>query len=101
MLGLLKKLFGAKEAAPAPAEVPYKVEVAQDPLTGIVYTPKVEAQIEKPAEAAPVETAPAAKPAKKPAAKKPAAPKKEATPKKEAAPKKSTGTRKPKAKPAA
>ena len=99
MLGLLKKLFGAKEAAPAPAEVPYKVEVAQDPLTGIVYTPKVEAQIEKPAEAAPVETAPAAKPAKKPAAKKPAAPKKAPAPK--AAPTKSTGTRKPKAKPAA
>ena len=98
MLGLIKKLFGAKEPV-ATSEVPYKVEVAQDPLTGIVYTPKVEAQVEKPAEAAPVEPAPAAKPAKKPAAKKPAAPKKAPAPK--AAPAKSTGTRKPKAKPAA
>ena len=34
MLGLIKKLFGAKEAAPAPAveaPAPYKVEVAPAP----------------------------------------------------------------------
>jgi hypothetical protein len=74
MLGLIKKLFGAKEAAPAPAveaPAPYKVE-----------TPAVEAAPAHVVEAqpAPVEPAPAAKPAKKPAAKKPAAPAKEELP---------------------
>ena len=88
MLGLIKKLFGAKDAAPAEvAPVPYKVET---PAVEAAPAPVVEAQ------PAPVEPA---TPAKKPAAKKPATPKKAPAPK--AAPAKSTGTRKPKAKPAA
>ena len=85
MLGLIKKLFGAKDAAPA--SVPYKVDA---PAVEAASIPVVEAQ------PAPVEPA---TPAKKPAAKKPATPKKAPAPK--AAPAKSTGTRKPKAKPAA
>jgi hypothetical protein len=63
MLGLIKKLFGSKPAETV-AEVPYKVE-----------TPVVEAA-PAPAEAKPVKTAKAKKPAvKKATTRKPRAPK--------------------------
>ena len=89
MIGLLKKLFGAKPAEQT-AEVPYKVEAAP------ASTPAVEAVVVVPDAVVPtavVEKAPAKKPApkKQQFAKKPAAPK---TAKPKAPPK-------PKAKPAA
>jgi hypothetical protein len=127
MLGLIKKLFGAKEAAPAPAveaPAPYKVETPAVETAPVVEIKPEPAKCgcgrsvsglcvglhnlsedewakhpDNKTAPTPVEPVPAAKPAKKPMAKKPAAPKKEAAPK--AAPTKSTGTRKPKAKPAA
>ena len=93
MIGLLKKLFGAKPAETT-AEVPYKVEAAPAPAVEAVVV-----VAEAVAPAAVVEQAPAKKPApKKPqAVKKPAAPK-TATPK---APPKPKAPAKPKAKPAA
>jgi len=86
MLGLIKKLFGAKPAEQT-AEVPYKVEAA--PVIELVPSPAPVVV----AEAAVVEQAPAKKPApkKQQFAKKPAAPK---TAKPKTPPK-------PKAKPAA
>jgi hypothetical protein len=97
MIGLLKKLFGAKPAETT-AEVPYKVEAAPANVQaeGVVEAPAASAVVVVPEAVAPaavVEQASAKKPApKKPqAAKKPVAPK-TATPK--TAPK-------PKAKPAA
>jgi hypothetical protein len=99
MLGLIKKLFGAKDVAPTPVEAapaPYKVDA-----------PAVEAAVEAaPATVVVVEGAgdvqitPAVKPAKKPAAKKPAAPKPASKPASKPAPKPKTAP-KPKAKPAA
>ena len=95
MLGLIKKLFGAKSAEQT-AEVPYKVEAA--PVIELVPSPApaVDAVVivaEAVVPAAVVEQAPAKKPApkKSQAVKKPAAPK-TATPK---------TSPKPKAKPAA
>ena len=92
MLGLIKKLFGAKDAAPTP------VEAAPAPIVdtadiAIAQSPDPVAAVVAVAPATIVEQAPAKKPApKKPqAAKKPAAPK---TAKPKAPPK-------PKAKPAA
>ena len=75
MLGLIKKLFRAKDAAPAPVEAataPYKVEVTP--------TPAVEAVVVVPEAVVPaavVKQAPAKKPApkKQQFAKKPVAPK--------------------------
>jgi hypothetical protein len=98
MLGLIKKLFGAKEAAPAPVEVvsaPYKVDVAPAPaVDAVVVVPDAVVP------AAVVEQAPAKKPApkKQQFAKKPAAPKTAAPKPKTATPK---APAKPKAKPAA
>ena len=96
MIGLLKKLFGAKPAE-ATAEVPYKVEVP----TAVGEPPATVVAVEG---AGAVEVAATAKkpaPKKQQFAKKPAAPK-TATPK--AAPKPKTTTpkapAKPKAKPA-
>lgn len=82
MIGLLKKLFGAKPAEQT-AEVPYKVEAA--PVVESVPASAVEAVVVVPEAVAPatvVEQAPAEKPApkKQQPAKKPAAPK-TATPK--------------------
>jgi len=58
MLKLLAKLFGAKDAAPAQPEAPYKVEAPAPVVKEEAPAPVAEA------------------PAKKPRAKKPAAPKK-------------------------
>ena len=80
MIGLLKKLFGAKPAEQT-AEVPYKVEAASAPVVETTPMPVgIEAVVAAPnavVSAAVVEQAPAKKPApKKPqAVKKPAAPK--------------------------
>ena len=95
MLGLIKKLFGAKPAEQT-AEVPYKVEAA--PVIELVPSPAptVEAVVVVPEAVIPaavVEQAPVKKPA----------PKKQQTAKKPAAPKtaKPKTPPKPKAKPAA
>jgi hypothetical protein len=101
MLGLIKKLFGAKDATPAPVEAAptlivdtADIAIAQLPdPSAVVVVPEAVVS------AAVVEQAPAKKPApKKPqAVKKPAVPK-TATPKTPPKPKAPT---KPKAKPAA
>ena len=93
MIGLLKKLFGAKPAETT-AEVPYKVEAA--PAPAVETSPVVEAVVvvaSSSSTAALIEQAPAKKPApkKQQPVKKPVAPK-TAQPKAPA---------KPKAKPAA
>jgi monoamine oxidase len=96
MLGLLKKLFGAKDSAPAPAveeaQAPYKVEVA--PV-------EVATTVEVAPAAAPVTSEVKAEPKKKPAAKKQQFAKKPQAPK----PANTTGVkkvgRKPKSKPQA
>jgi hypothetical protein len=112
MIGFIKKLFGAKDTAPAPtpAEAPYKIDTSSiNPMSPVEVTvfeaapaPVVEAAVvvaEAVAPAAVVEPAPAKKPTpkKQQPAKKPAAPK-TATAK---APPKPKATSKPKAKPAA
>jgi monoamine oxidase len=106
MIGFIKKLFGAKDTAPAPtpAEAPYKIDTSSINPMSPVAVPVVEAApapvvdavvivAEAVAPTAVVEPAPAKKPApkKQQPAKKPAAPK-TAKPK---------ATPKPKAKPAA
>jgi len=70
MLKLLAKLFGAKPAAPAEAEAPYKVEAP---------AVKEEAPATPVAEKATQAVVESIAPAKKPRAKKPAAPKKPST----------------------
>lgn len=98
MIGLIKKLFGAKETAPTPAvEAPSTNWPFPRPIESAPYkVPEPEATAPIPSV---VETVVEAPPAKKPAAKKPATPKKAPAPK--SVPVKSTVVRKPKAKPAA
>ena len=107
MIGFIKKLFGAKDTAPAPtpAEAPYKIDTSSINPMSPVAVPVVEAapapvvDAEAFAPTAVVEQAPAKKPApkKQQPAKKSAAPK-TATAK---APPKPKATPKPKVKPAA
>jgi hypothetical protein len=99
MLGLLKKLFGAKPAAET-AEVPYKVETPA-PET-VKETPVAVTALGEPPATVVVEGAGAVEVAKEAPAKKPA-PKKQQAAKKPAAQKaaKPKAPRKPKAKPAA
>lgn len=93
MLGFIKKLFGAKDTAPAstPAEAPYKIDTSSiNPMSPVAVptveaAPAVEAVVVIPEAVVPaavIEQAPAEKPApkKQQPAKKPAAPK-TATPK--------------------
>ena len=92
MLGLIKKLFGAKPAEQT-AEVPYKVEAA--PVIELVPAPapSVEAVVVVPEAVVPaavVEQAPKTEPQKK------AAPAKKAAPKKQQFAKKPPVPRKPK-----
>jgi hypothetical protein len=104
MIGFIKKLFGAKDTAPAPtpAEAPYKIDTSSiNPMSPVAVpvveaAPAPEAVVVVPEAVVPaavVEQAPVKKPApkKQQPAKKPAAPK---TAKPKAPPK-------PKAKPAA
>ena len=85
MIGLLKKLFGAKPVETT-AEVPYKVEAAPAPVIQDTADIAI-AQLPDPT--------PKVEPVKK------AAPAKKAAPKKAAPAKKPTAPKKPKAKPAA
>ena len=112
MIGFIKKLFGAKDTAPAPtpAEAPYKIDTSSINPMSPVAVPVVEAAPapavvpEVVVPAAVVEQAAAKQPVKKPAPKKQQFAKKPAAPK-TAAPKPKTATpkapAKPKAKPAA
>ncbi len=99
MLGLLKKLFGAKPAAET-AEAPYKVETPV--VETVKETPVVVTALGEPPATVVVEGAGAVEIAKEKPAKK-SAPKKQQAPKKPAAPKsvKPKAPRKPKSKPAA